>query len=166
MNKKWYNLNYFDKKNWLLDNIEKLDISNNAKLLLILVIFLEEKNIIINQNLLANKLSISLKELDSLLEDLITKGLVNIKINNGLIFDLSKLFETDFNLYNNISDDIVKIYEKEKVKPITRYDLEKLDELIKYYPKSSIIKAFQIAAARKQFNLSYIETILINEKKS
>lgn len=42
---KWYLLNYVDHQNWLIDNLEKLDLNNDEALCLLCIQFLKKQTI-------------------------------------------------------------------------------------------------------------------------
>lgn len=165
MIKKWYQLSYINKRDWLLENLEKLKISSPEAILIMLIDYYNSNNIKISDEDIIRKMAINQLKLNKLLESLCVKGYLRIETKRGLKFDLSPLYETKFEAEHKVDKSIIELFESEFSKPLSRHDFEKINEFVNNYPKNRIIKALQLAIAYNKPNTAYVETILKNELK-
>lgn len=162
---KWYLLNYVDHQNWLIDNLEKLDLNNDEALCLLCIQFLKkQKQYILLENLCV-KLKKSLQEVNELLEELARKRYLTIKFDSkGLLINLSNLYETQFTTNDKLApDSLFNLYQETFGKFLNNSDAVKLNSLIENYSRHKIVKAFQKACAYNRNSISYIEKILRDE---
>jgi len=165
--KKWYKEAYFNSNAWILDNFEKLNISSDETLFLLLINFCKQNRKTVTYEYLSTKLNKKTKEIDSLIASLVSKHYLKLGTNTkGLIFDIDSLFEFDTNKYEivenkDLYDTISDIFNK----PLTPSELQKVNDLVNEYSEKKFLEAVRIAEAYKKLKLSYIEGILRNEKK-
>lgn len=165
--KKWYKESYFNSNNWILDNYEKLNLTNEEALLILLINFFNKNKITISYDLLTKKLQKSQKDVDKLIASLVEKHYLKLKTNSkGVVFDIDNIYEFDpkdyeVSINQNIYDTLSDLFSK----PLTPSELQKVNDLINVYSESDILEAARIAEAKKKLNLAYIEGILKNEKK-
>ena len=76
--KKQYNESYFDRKNWILENFDKLNLTTDETLLILLVDLCKINKVYVTQEYLLKKLK---KTLLSLLSALMVVTLVNVPVN-------------------------------------------------------------------------------------
>lgn len=164
--KKWYKESYFDSKAWIIENFEKLNITNDETLLVLLIDFYNKNKTAINYELLTKKLKKNQKEIDKLIASLVEKHYLKLKTNSkGIVFDIDNIFEFDPTVYDiannqNLYDTLGDLFGK----PLTPNELAKLNDLLNNYTETQILEATRIAEAKKKLNLAYIEGILRNEK--
>lgn len=164
--KKWYKETYFDANAWLLENYEKLNISNNEILLILLINHYNKNHLSLSYEVLTKKLSMSIKDIDKLIASLVNKHYLKIKTNTrGIFFDIDSIFEFDPNAYEvakneNLYDTLGNLFGK----PLSPNELQKVNDLLNKHSEKDILEAARIAEAKKKLNLAYIEGILRNEK--
>lgn len=164
--KKWYLLNYVDHIDWLIDNFEKLNIDCNEALFLITIQFFIKHNIPITIEKLSQKLKMDSEKINSITEQLSRKQYLNLTFSkDGIEYDLSKLYETNFSNTKLHSDDLFSLFQEEFGNLFNTNDAYKLKELLAVYPRNKIIKALQLAKAYEKTNMAYIEKILKDEQK-
>lgn len=164
--KKWYLLNYVDHTDWLIDNFEKLNIDSDEALFLLTVQFFIKHNIPITIEKIAQKLKFDSEKINVLVEQLSRKQYLNLIFSkDGIEYDLTKLYETNFSNNKLNSDDLFIIFQEEFGNLFNTNDAYKLKELLAIYPRNKIIKALQIAKAYEKTNMAYIEKILKDEQK-
>lgn len=164
--KKWYKETYFDANAWLLENYDKLNISNNEILLILLINFYNRNHMAITYDILTKKLAMPIKDVDKLIASLVNKHYLKIKTNTrGIFFDIDSIFEFDPNAYEIVSNqNLYDILGDLFGKPLSPSELQKVNDLLNTYTDKDILEAARIAEAKKKLNLSYIEGILRNEK--
>jgi len=164
--KKWYKEAYFNPTAWILDNFDKLNISNDETLFFLLIIFCKQNKKTVTYELLTSKLNKTTKEIDNLIAGLVAKHYLKLSTNaKGLVFDIDSLFEFDPEKYevvenNDLYDSLADIFNK----PLTPSELQKVNDLVNEYGEKKFLEAVRIAEAYKKLKLSYIEGILRNGK--
>lgn len=164
--KKWYKESYFDRKNWILENFDKLNLSNDETVLLLLIELYKSAKKSISYELLTNKLSMTNKQIDKLIAGLVNKHYLKLSTNSkGLVFDIDGIYEFDPETYEisenkDLYDTVSDVFGK----PLSLSDLQKMNDLLELYGEKNFIQALRIAEAQKKLRMSYIEGILRNEK--
>ena len=164
--KKWYQESYFDRKNWLLENFDKLNLSSDETILIMLVELCRSSRKNVTYDYLMKKLGKSAKQIDSIVASLVNKHYLKISSNSkGLIFDFDEIYEFDPEKYE-ISDnkDLFDTVSEVFGKPLSPTELQKISELSQIYGEKKFIEALRLAEAKRTFKISYIEGILRNEK--
>ncbi|MBQ3296025.1 MAG: DnaD domain protein [Erysipelotrichaceae bacterium] len=164
--KKWYQESYFDRKNWLLENFDKLNLSSDETLLIMLVELCRTNRKYVTYDYLMKKLGRNAKQIDSLVASLVNKHYLKISSNSkGLIFDFDEIFEFDPEKYE-ISDnkDLFDTVSEVFGKPLSPTELQKISELSEIYGEKRFIEALRLAEAKRTYKIAYIEGILRNEK--
>ena len=164
--KKWYQESYFDRKNWLLENFDKLNLSSDETLLIMLVELCRTNRKYVTYDYLMKKLGRNAKQIDSLVASLVNKHYLKISSNSkGLIFDFDEIFEFDPEKYE-ISDnkDLFDTVSEVFGKPLSPTELQKISELSEIYGEKRFIEALRLAEAKRTYKIAYIEGIQRNEK--
>ena len=164
--KKWYQESYFDRKNWILENFDKLNLSSDETLLILLVDLCKTNRKYVTYDYLMSKLNRTSKQIDSIVASLVHKHYLKISSNSkGLIFDFDEIFEFDPEKYE-ISDnkDLFDTVSEVFGKPLSPTELQKISELSETYGEKKFIEALRLAEAKRTFKVAYIEGILRNEK--
>lgn len=164
--KKWYKESYFNRKNWILENFDKLNLNSDEVVLLLLVDLCKDNKKAITYDYLTSKLNRSIKDVDKIIASLVNKKYLVLSANSkGLVMDIENIFEFDVNQYEiadnkNLYDTLGDIFGK----PLTPSELQKLNDLLNEYSEKDILQAVRIAEANRKLKLSYIEGILRNGK--
>lgn len=164
--KKWYKESYFNRKNWILENFDKLNLTNDELVLVLLIELAKESKKQITYEYLMNKLSMNTKQIDKIIASLVSKHYLQLGTNaKGLVLDIDNLFEFDLEKYevsqnNDLYDTLGNLFGK----PLTPSELQKVNDLLNVYSEKEILEATRIAEANRKLKLSYIEGILRNGK--
>lgn len=164
--KKWYRESYFNRKNWILENFDKLNLSNDELVLVLLIELCKESRKQITYDYLTEKMHKSVKDIDKIIASLVSKHYLNLGSNaKGLVLDIDNLFEFDLDKYEvsenkNLYDTLSELFGK----PLTPNELQKVNDLLNEYSEKDILEAVRIAEANRKLKLSYIEGILRNGK--
>lgn len=164
--KKWYNQPYFDRKNWILENFNKLGLSTDETLLLLLIDFNKDNHKVLSYEYLMSKLNMDSKKIDKIIASLVSKKYLNINpTSDGLSFDIDGLFDFDPEKYE-ISDnkDIYDIAETLVNRPLSSIELQKISDLLNEFSSNQIIDAIRTAEAYRKNSFAYVESVLRNEK--
>lgn len=165
--KKWYKESYFDRKNWILENFDKLNLNADETILILLIDLCKTSRKAITYEYLTGKLHKTTKEIDKIIASLVAKHYLKLSTNaKGLVFDIDGIFEFDPEKYE-ISEN-KDLYDKtEDVfgRPLSSLELQKMNDLISEYSQSAFIEALRIAEAQRKVKMAYIEGILRNEKQ-
>ena len=86
--KKWYKESYFDRQNWILENYDLLNLSNDETLFLLLIELAKKNRKTITYEFLSKKLNKTNAEVDKMIADLVSRHYLKLSVNEkGLIFD-------------------------------------------------------------------------------
>ena len=164
--KKWYKESYFDRKNWILENFDKLNLTSNETLLILLIDLYKSSRRSISYELLTDKLKLNNKDIDKLIANLVNKHYLKLSTNSrGLVFDIEGLFDFDPEKYEiSENKDLYDMVSDIFGKPLSLTELLKMNDLLDTYGNNKFVQALRIAEAQKKLKMSYIEGILRNEK--
>ena len=166
---KWYETNYVNRRDWILDNLEYLGLDDKQVLIVLLIDFLNDKNIPISLELLEKKSGLSKEEVDQQISILCAKKYLLIKASAKHIrFILDGLFETDVAKEERVLDSsLFETFENEFGRPLSNNEMTKISEWNSVMDKKLILYALREASAYQHLSFPYIEKILTTwqEKK-
>ena len=165
--KKWYQESYFDRKNWILENYDKLNLNSDETLLILLIDLCKTNRKAVTYDYLISKLHKTSKQIDVIIAGLVNKHYLKITNNaKGLVFDIDGIFEFDPQRYEIAENkDLYDMVSDTFGKPLSPLELQKMNDLISEYGQKPFIEALRIAEARRKLKMVYIEGVLRNEKK-
>ncbi len=164
--KKWYKESYFDAGKWILENFDKLNLSSDETILILLIDLCKSSKKTITYDYLTQKLHKSSKEIDKLIASLVSKQYLKLSTNaKGLVFDIDSIFEFDPEKYEisenkDLYDTVSEVFGK----PLSSTELQKMNDLIEKYGQKNFTEALRVSEAKRITKMSYIEGILRNEK--
>ena len=165
--KKWYKESYFERKNWILENFDRLNLSAEETVLILLIDLCRTGRKQISYEFLSTKLGKPVKEIDAIIASLVSKHYLKLSTNaRGIIFDIDGIFEFDPDKYEiaenrNLYDIVGDVFGK----PLTPVQLQKMNDLLETYGQDKFNEALRLAEAHRKLSMSYIEGILRNDKK-
>ena len=164
--KKWYKESYFDRKNWILENFDKLNLNADETVLLLLVELCRQSKKTITYEYLTEKLHKNMKEIDHVIAGLVNRHYLKLSTNSrGLVFDIEGIFEFDPEKYEiSVNHDIYELVSDVFGKPLSPTEMQKMNDLIEAYGQDSFLQALRIAEANRKLKMAYIEGVLRNEK--
>ncbi len=165
--KKIYQEAYFDRKAWIFENYEKLQLNAKETLLLLLIEHCREHGILLSYEYLCKKMSVKQKELDSILAKLVSRHFLEISAQSGkLILSTDGLFDFDLTAYEiEENTDIFNTLDIVFGRPLSPGELQKANDLINLYGENAFLDALRIADGQRKHNLAYVEGILRNSEK-
>ena len=164
--KKWYKQPYFNRKAWILENFEKLNLSCDEVVLLLLIDYSKENKKAISYEYLMNKLNTDSKKIDKIIEKLVSKKYLTITPNSkGVSFDIDGIFEFDPEKYEvSENKDVFEVAEDLMKRPLSPNELQRLSDLLDEFKPNKIIDAIRMAEAYRKSSIAYVESILRNAK--
>ena len=117
--KKWYQERYFARRDWLLENLNRLEISPLQGLILLLIDYYQEGRQVITMENLATQCHCTLEEIDAAIDDLCKMDYLVISSKNRKVyFDISGVFEDKPKL--EVSRDLFEVFEREFGRPLSQ----------------------------------------------
>ena len=166
MNTKWYKEKFINRRNWILDHLDKLSVSAEETLVLLLIDFMNEYQISVSHQVLAKKLKKSDDEIDDILSRLSAKGFLNLELRDGrIIFEIDGIFEGEQEKPIAMDTSLFDQYETEFGRPLSQMEMQRLAEWTNTYHQKMIIYALREALTYDKKSFDYIERILIEWKK-
>ena len=165
--KKWYKQTYFNRKNWILENFDKLNLTTDETMLLLLIEFAKDSHIAVSYDYFKKKLNYDSKKIDKIIASLVNKSYLSIAPRaNGVSFDIDNLFEFDPEKYETVdAKDVYSVAEALLKRPLSGNEVQKLSDLINEYSQAAVIDALRVAEAYRKPSLAYVEATLKNEKR-
>lgn len=161
----WWNKTYFNKRDWLLENMKSLKLNAMQVVLLQVIDYLNQEKQSISHELLTAITGMSAKDIDQCLESLIQLGMLNIELKDHILcFNLDGLFNRE-NTYAYVNEDIFQTFETEFGRLLSQAELSLLNEWLMNYTQDEILNALKSALVYQKTSMKYIERILVNQRK-
>ena len=162
--KQFWQESYFNRKNWLMENIVSLNLSEREFMLLMLItLFMEQNRLITTESLSAHS-NLSIQDVDDCLSQLCLKQYLQVTFTNGIMsFSMDGIFQQREKDVDALP--IFQTFEQEFGRPLTQKELMMLSEWIRKYDNELIIYALREAAIYRKLNIKYIDTILSRWEK-
>lgn len=163
---KWYEQRYVSHRDWILDNIDVLGLDDSELVMVLLIDFMNEHEMEIKEDILAQKLNKDEQEIQRVLSRLTAKKYLDILARGAETrWVLNGLFETDVARAMHVMDrSLVDIFEKEFGRPLSESEMEKINDWARTLDKRMIILALREASAYQSLSIPYIEKILLKWK--
>jgi DNA replication protein len=162
--KQFWQESYFNRKNWLMENIVSLNLSEREFMLLMLISFFTEQNRLITTESLSAHSNLSIQDVDDCLSQLCLKQYLQVTFTNGIMsFNMDGIFQQKEKDVDALP--IFQTFEQEFGRPLTQKELMMLSEWIRKYDNELIIYALREAAIYRKLNIKYIDTILSRWEK-
>ncbi|MDF9824083.1 DNA replication protein [Breznakia sp. PF5-3] len=164
-----YQKTYFNRRNFILSEIAALDISAEETFILLYIDYCNEFNINFDLEQTAKQCKMTAMHLDQLLNSLMNRGYVEIKMQNRqVIYCLDGVFRVKENLEvlsTNEYTNLFELYESEFARPLTSLESQRLSEWMATYDLQLIEYALREAVVYEKRSFDYIDVILINWKE-
>lgn len=159
---------FFNRRNWILENLEDLDLSLEESMVVLLIDYFNEFNRNVDIPSLANKLNMDGAHIDAILNQLLAKGYLKIEaINRKMVYQLDGLYlhtEDAKPCNSNVFRNLFELYEQEFRRPLSQRESEQLSEWISVHDLKLIEYALREAVIYDKVAFPYIDTILRNWK--
>jgi len=156
---KWYREAYINRRNWILANIAKRQLSAAESVLLLLIDFYNEQGQTITVESLAAAAGMAPTEADKVISGLNRKGYLTIVArNHKVMFNIDGLFEGP--IANDYAADVFGTFEKEFGRPLTQREMTFIAEWLQSNDAKTVVKALREAMINNKPNVNYIAKIL------
>ena len=165
---KWYEQNYINRRDWVLDHLELLGLDGNETMIVLLIDFMNEHRIPVSLDSLHKKTGLNEEEINRIISSLCARKYLEIRGSaKSVRFLLNGLYETDIARDQRILDkSLFDVFETEFGRPLSNRELEKLSDWNKVTDKKLILYALREASAYQALNMNYIDKILKDWKDS
>ena len=162
--KQFWNESYFNRKNWLMENIVSLNLNEREFMLLMVIDFFTEQKRMITTETLSAHCNLSLQDVDDCLSNLCMKQYLQVSFKNGdMSFVMDGIFQHKEKDVNELP--IFQTFEQEFGRPLTQKELMMIGEWLRKYDNELIIYALREAAIYRKMNTRYIDSILSRWEK-
>ena len=162
--KQFWNESYFNRKNWLMENIATLNLSEREFMLLMMIDFFTEQKRLITTESLSAQCNLSVQDVDDCLSKLCMKQYLQVSFKGGdMSFVMDGIFQQKEKDVNELP--IFQTFEQEFNRPLTQKELTMISEWVRKYDNNLIIYALREAAIYRKLNTNYIDKILTRWEK-
>lgn len=159
---KWYEQNYVNHRDWILDHLEYLGLDEKETILVLLIDFFNEHHIEITLEALSKKTGMPSELVNQEISVLCAKKYLEIRASSRKIsYRLNGLFETNTARDREIMDtSLFDVFETELGRPLSQPEMQKISDWNRSIDRHLIVYALREASAYQKLNLTYIERIL------
>lgn len=160
---KFWQESYFNRQNWILENIKLLKLSSKENLVLLLINFFIEQKREINLQILSEYCNLTEEEVDAAINLLSTKGFLQVQLTGKILqFSIDSIFQVQDLEQEEKIKELFEVFEEEFGRPLSQRELEQLQKWMKQYERSLIINALREASVLNKLSFQYIDQILFS----
>ncbi len=165
---KWYEQNFVNHRDWVLDNLDLLGLDAKETVIVLLIDFFNEHHSEISMDMLAKRSGMTEDELNEVLSVLMAKKYLSIKAaSKAICFNIDGLFNTDTSKDAAVMDSsLYDVFETEFGRPLNPVEMEKISEWNRTMDKKMILLALKEAYIYQKMSFPYIDKILSDWKAS
>jgi DNA replication protein len=159
---KWYEQNFVNRRDWILDHLELLGLEADETVLVLLIDFFNEHNIPVTMEILHKKTGLTMDQVDQSISTLCAKKYLEIRASAKKVrFILNGLFETDTARSERVLDSsLFDTFETEFGRPLSNMEMTKISDWNRTTDKKLILYALRQASAYQHLSINYIDKIL------
>lgn len=159
---KWYEQNFVNRRDWILDHLELLGLDANETILVLLIDFFNEHNIPVTMEILHKKTGLTMEQVDQSISTLCAKKYLEIRASSKKVrFILNGLFDTDTARSERVLDSsLFDTFETEFGRPLSNMEMTKISDWNRTTDKKLILYALRQASAYQHLSINYIDKIL------
>jgi DNA replication protein len=160
--KKWYHEPFFDSTSWIFENLMHLNLTPEEALTVLMINYLNSKQIRITNDILSKRTGLSFEKLDQVIALLCAKNYLDIKATaNTVSFQLNGLFESEMPKRDAAaSGSLYDVFETEFGRPLTQSEMQMLSDWIHTIDSKLVLYALKEASIYRSLNMNYIARIL------
>lgn len=166
MKNKIYNEPYFDRIGWILENIEKSQLTSIEALVVLQLEHMQKNKIPVDLDVLARRCKVDVELIDLILESLRAKDYLRIEVQTStIVYDLEGLFDHPETLATT-DEEVFRIFEQEFGRPLSSTEIDKLIDWLKNAGTQFCIHALREAVMYRKLSFGYIDKVLSQWLKS
>lgn len=159
-----WNAPYIDRRIWILDHLESLQVNCEEGMVLLLVDYMNMIHHPISHEALSEKTKLSIDQIEDIFISLSDKGYLTTEFKNGtLSFHISGVFDQS-RQGMPVQRSLIEQFEYEFKRTLNPSEMDHILQMADVYDQRLVIKALDLSVAYKKVNLQYIESILANWK--
>ena len=157
--------NYFNRRNWLMENIKNLSCTTSEVLVLLMIDYLNEFQIKITPQNLGEYCNLKEAEIDQIVTSLTSKAYLKLTVTKaGLDFSLDEIFTLPKEEVIEVKE-LFSLFEEEFGRVLSPKEYRFLNNWKSQYSRKNIINALREASVLQKYNFDYIDRILIRMNK-
>lgn len=161
MEKSLWNEPYFDRRTWILENLESLHIDTKEIVVLLLIDYCNQINKMISHEYVSEKTMLSVDEVEEIFMSLSDKGYLTINVDGkGMFFNIEGVYQQKDLDGQRLSRSLFETFEYEFKRPLSHHEMERIMEMVSMYEEERVVYALNEAVVYEKLNLNYIESIL------
>ena len=161
-----FNAPYIDRRTWILDHLQDLNLSAKEVLALLLIDFFNQQHISIDHELMSEKLNLTVDEVEDLFTELSDKGFLSLDYHDGcLIFNINGVYDLSQMSDTSVDRSLLEQFEMEFARPLSSSEMQRIMDMSNEYDSRRVICALNEAVCNEVADLNYIERILQNWKE-
>ena len=155
-----WNSNYFNRRNWILENLESLHVDTREAMVLLLIDYYNEIHEMITHEIIAQKCKMDVDEVEEIFLSLSNYGYLSIDMSDGnLFFNIEGVYHTQ-ETGDAINPSLLETFEFEFKRPLSSYEMQRILDMSSLYDERRVICALNEAVVYEKLDLNYIERIL------
>jgi DNA replication protein len=159
---KWYEQNFVNRRDWVLDHLELLGLDANETILVLLIDFFNDHRIPVTMEILHKKSGLTMEQVDETISALCARRYLEIRASARKVrFILDGLYSTDTAKSERILDSsLFDTFETEFGRPLSNQEMMRISEWNRTTDKTLILYALRQASAYRKLSVNYIDKIL------
>lgn len=154
---------YLDRRTWLLDHLQELNVDCKEILVLLLIDYGNQVHANITHEWIREKIKLEIEEIEEIFMSLSDKGYLDIGLNEGnLEFDISGVFEVKDTNDEVLQRSLLEVFESEFRRTLSSSEMQRIINLSSKYDERRVRCALNEAVVYQKVNLNYIESILVS----
>ncbi len=159
--KKWYEEHYVSRRDWILENLYKLQISAEQAIIILMIDYRNQYNAPITLDSLAEQTGRNKDDIDRIIAELNKAGYLKIATRNKkVVFDISNVFEEPQE--TKLSGNLFEVFESEFGRVLSQLETTTIAEWLNVYSEEQVLDALREASIQKKLNMRYIDRILLS----
>ena len=163
--KKWYEESFVSRRDWILDNLNRLPVTSQQALILLMIDFDNQHGRMVSLDALSQQTGIDIQQVDKAVSELNKKGYLKVATRSRrVVFDISGIFEWEEE--KSVSQDVFQIFETEFGRVLSQMETTTIADWLSEYGEETVLDALREASIQKKVDIRYINRILGNWSKN
>ena len=162
----WYHQIYFNRRDWLIDNYHRLDLTSDELLLLLIIDGANQQSKEITYDYLKEATKLTVNKIDKCIANLTKLNYLKIKpIRKRIDFNIDGVFRKEFE-QDLDKPELLSLVEDSFGRLLSQTELKTLTSLTDKVEYDVIVYAIRQAVFQNKLTMSYLEKVALNESSS
>ncbi|NCB33338.1 MAG: DnaD domain protein [Erysipelotrichia bacterium] len=159
---KWFEQNYTNHRDWILDHLEYLGLDEKETVIVLLIDFFNEHQIEITMDALCRKTGMTQQLMNQEISVLCSRKYLEIRASSSRTsYHLDGMFNANIARDREIMDSsLFDVFESEFGRPLSQLEMQKISDWNRSVDRRLIVYALREASAYQKLSTTYIERIL------